>query len=73
MTENPPEAGEAGSATADRGDLDRLARAHGIAPDYEDVWGRRHEVSDGTKRALLAAMGIVFFLLANRCVGQARD
>ena len=39
-------------------DLRRLADALGIAADYEDVWGRRHETGDPVRRALLGAMGI---------------
>ncbi len=38
--------------------LERLANLHGIARDYHDVWGNRHQVSDATLRALLKAMGI---------------
>ncbi|MEO8187651.1 MAG: 4-alpha-glucanotransferase, partial [Burkholderiaceae bacterium] len=33
------------------------AAAHGIAPDYEDIWGQRHRVSDATLARLLEAMG----------------
>nr|WP_246518735.1 4-alpha-glucanotransferase [Ancylobacter lacus] len=36
--------------------LDRLARAAGIAPDWQDVTGVRHEVPADTKRALLKAL-----------------
>ena len=36
--------------------LDRLARAAGIAPDWRDVEGVTHPVSDETRRALLKAM-----------------
>jgi hypothetical protein len=39
-------------------DLRRLADALGIAADYEDAWGRRHETGDPVRRALLGAMGI---------------
>ncbi len=38
--------------------LARLAAAHGIAPEYEDVYGTRHQISEATQRALLAAMGV---------------
>jgi malto-oligosyltrehalose synthase/4-alpha-glucanotransferase len=38
--------------------LDRLSTLCGIAPDYEDIWGKRHPVSDETRRALLSAMGL---------------
>ncbi|MDQ0314251.1 glycogen debranching protein GlgX [Amorphus orientalis] len=38
--------------------LDRLAEAAGIAPEWWEVDGHRHEVSPDTKRALLAAMGL---------------
>ncbi len=38
--------------------LARLAAAHGIDVDYEDVWGDRHQVPDATLEALLAAMGV---------------
>src|SRR5215471_20814884 len=39
-------------------DLERLARAHGIAPTYRDTWGTEHRVSECTLRALLGAMGV---------------
>jgi 4-alpha-glucanotransferase len=38
--------------------LQRLAELAGILPEYHDIWGQRHETSDATRRALLAAMGI---------------
>lgn len=38
--------------------LDRLAALTGIAPDYADIWGNRHPVSEATRRGLLEAMGI---------------
>ena len=38
--------------------LDRLAEHYGIVPAYTDNWGRRHEVSEATRRALLAALGV---------------
>jgi glycogen operon protein len=38
--------------------LDRLARAAGIEPEWKDVAGGMHKVSDDTRRALLAAMGL---------------
>jgi len=38
--------------------LDRLAAHYGIEPAFADNWGRRHEVSAATKRALLAAIGV---------------
>lgn len=41
----------------DRASLDDLARHCGVHPDYYDIWGKRHEVSEQTKRAVLAAMG----------------
>jgi glycogen operon protein len=48
--------------------LARLAAAAGIAPTWQDVTGKRHEVSPDTTRALLAAMG-----LDARTTGQARE
>ena len=42
----------------ERAALERLGRIHEIAPDYYDIWGRRHEVSDASLRALLAALGV---------------
>ncbi|HKH20976.1 MAG TPA: malto-oligosyltrehalose synthase, partial [Gammaproteobacteria bacterium] len=38
--------------------LDQLTAAYGIQPEYTDAWGKRHEVSAATRRALLATMGI---------------
>lgn len=38
--------------------LHRLCEIAGILPEYHDIWGRRHETSDETRCALLAAMGI---------------
>lgn len=37
--------------------LSRLCGLCGIAPDWHDIWGNRHEVSAETKKALLSAMG----------------
>jgi glycogen operon protein len=39
-------------------ELDVLARAVGIASEWWEISGRHHRVSDDTKRALLAAMGL---------------
>ena len=39
-------------------ELDRLAQAYGIAPEYDSEQGERIVVPDETKRALLAAMGV---------------
>ncbi len=39
-------------------ELAQLARAHGIAPEYHDIWGKLHRASDETLRALLEAMGV---------------
>jgi 4-alpha-glucanotransferase len=38
--------------------LSELAERYGIAPDYYDIWGQRHVISDDTKRAILGAMGV---------------
>jgi 4-alpha-glucanotransferase len=38
--------------------LRRLAAAHGIAPEYRDVWGHAHRVSDAVLRDILAAMHV---------------
>ena len=38
--------------------LQRLAAAHGIAPEYHDIWGHVHRVEDDTLRALLGAMRV---------------
>lgn len=39
-------------------DLDRLAELYGVTPHYFDVFGNRKDTGEGTKRALLAAMGV---------------
>jgi len=33
-----------------------LAAAHGIEPEYEDVWGRKHVTPDATIQAILSAL-----------------
>ena len=38
--------------------LRELADRYGIAPDYYDIWGQRHETSAQTRRAILDAMGV---------------
>ncbi len=38
--------------------LASLCYLYGIAPDYWDIWGNRHEVSRETRLALLRAMGV---------------
>jgi (1->4)-alpha-D-glucan 1-alpha-D-glucosylmutase len=38
--------------------LRELAGLHGIVSDWYDIWGKRHEVSERTLRALLAAMHV---------------
>jgi glycogen operon protein len=58
----------AGRTAADPALLDRLARAAGIAPEWWDVDGKRTDVSDDTRRALLAAMR-----LPAATEGEARD
>src|SRR5437870_9714397 len=44
--------------------LSCLAAASGLATEYRDAWGERHEVGAGTLRALIGAMGI-------RCASDA--
>ncbi len=56
LTEQSRQAVPRRSAGLDPVLLDRLSEAAGIAPDWWDVSGRRTRVSDGTRRALLAAM-----------------
>ena len=38
--------------------LAQLAARHGIAPEYHDIWGRRHRVPEASLAALLGAMGV---------------
>jgi 4-alpha-glucanotransferase len=42
----------------DNAALKRLAAACGIEPQWYDIWGQAHEVSDPNLRALLAAMNV---------------
>ncbi len=39
--------------------INQLSELAGILPDYYDIWGKRHEATETTKRALLAAMGVI--------------
>ncbi len=41
-----------------RAALERLSRRFGIAPDYHDMWGVRHDVADENLVALLAAFDV---------------
>ena len=41
-----------------RAALERLGAMHGIVPDYYDIWGQRHAVSDASLGALLGALGV---------------
>ena len=43
---------------SDHAALTRLAEQAGIESAYQDIWGRRHGISDTTRRALLAAMHV---------------
>ncbi len=38
--------------------LDRLCELYGVLPQYSDIWGNTHYISEAAKRALLAAMGV---------------
>jgi len=38
--------------------LERLAEGCGIALEYRDIWGAQRRASEGTLRAILAAMGV---------------
>lgn len=38
--------------------LEWLAAAFGVDPAFDDIWGRRHRVSDAGLRALLAQLGV---------------
>jgi len=38
--------------------LERLGLVHGIAPDYYDIWGQRHALSQEGLCILLAALGV---------------
>ncbi|HEY9446648.1 MAG TPA: hypothetical protein VIQ62_06205, partial [Burkholderiales bacterium] len=38
--------------------LDRLCHAAGLAYEYFDIWGNRHQASTASRCALLAAMGL---------------
>ncbi len=41
-----------------RAELERLGAHFGIAPEYNDIWGKRHAVPDANLIALLAAFGV---------------
>ena len=56
------------SRPVDTATVDRLARAAGITPDWWDLSGQCHAVGDGTKRAILASMG-----LTADTIGEAKD
>ena len=43
---------------SERESLERLGRIHQIAPDYYDLWGKRHEVPSASLAKLLAALGV---------------
>lgn len=38
--------------------LERLGALHAITPDYYDIWGQRHALSDASYIALLGALGV---------------
>src|SRR5690606_26707117 len=38
--------------------LQWLAAAHGVEAHFHDIWGRRHDVSDSSLRALLGDLGV---------------
>jgi 4-alpha-glucanotransferase len=46
------------STTSDQRLLDQLAQRFGISPEYHDIWGQRHSISNDIKRAILQAMGV---------------
>jgi glycogen operon protein len=68
QVEEPPATRRRGRARVAPQVLDRLAAAAGIAPEWRDVSGRRHVVSEDTTHALLAAMD-----LDARTTGEARE
>ena len=39
--------------------LDALCRLHGIAAEYQDIWGKTHRASDETRIALLGSLGVL--------------
>ena len=39
--------------------LDALCSAYGVAPEYNDIWGKKHRASDATRLALLKALGAI--------------
>ncbi len=53
MTDSPDTA-----VTVEQAALRRLARYHGVATEYHDIWGNRREVPDYGLRALLRAMDV---------------
>lgn len=55
--------------------LKLIASLCGIDPEYRDIWGRRHRVSDHTQKKLLKAMGIRIDNrdTANRSLSELQD
>jgi (1->4)-alpha-D-glucan 1-alpha-D-glucosylmutase len=39
--------------------LDELCRIHGVAAEYNDIWGKAHRASDRTRCAVLKALGVL--------------
>ena len=39
--------------------LDELCRLHGVASEYNDIWGKVHRASDRTRCAVLEALGVL--------------
>ncbi|MBS0453822.1 MAG: malto-oligosyltrehalose synthase [Proteobacteria bacterium] len=44
-------------ASSGDAELRRLCEAHGIEPEYDDIWGRRHAISSEAMQALLRDVG----------------
>jgi (1->4)-alpha-D-glucan 1-alpha-D-glucosylmutase len=47
-----------GTTVSSQPPINQLCKRYGISLDYRDIWGKRHLVSEQTRRALLAAIGI---------------
>ena len=57
----------------ERAILEHLCERYGIAAGYEDAWGASRQTPEGTKRALLRAMGIDVAAAANDASGADSD